>query len=112
MFSTSPLDWGLLLLYFVFLAAVWLAPPARRSSALDYLVAGRRVTLPAFVATLVLLPPAEWTFFSHALIWHGRRVCKALRPQCPACGLRKDCPWPSRMVDGKLLASAAAALVR
>ena len=58
---------------------------------------------------MVLLPPAEWTFFSHALIWHGRRVCKALRPQCPACGLRKDCPWPSRMVEGKLLASAAAA---
>ena len=53
MFSSSPLDWGLILLYFGFLAAVWLSPPARRSSALDYLVAGRRVTLPAFVATLV-----------------------------------------------------------
>jgi len=43
-----------------------------------------------------LFPPAEWTFSSHALIWHGRQVCKALRPQCPACGLRKDCPWPDR----------------
>ena len=45
-----------------------------------------------------LLPPAEWTFFSHALIWHGRRICKALRPQCPACALRKDCPWPTARV--------------
>jgi SSS family solute:Na+ symporter len=53
MFSTSPLDWGLILLYLGFLAAVWLRPPARRSEALEYLVAGRRVTLPAFVATLV-----------------------------------------------------------
>jgi endonuclease-3 len=43
-----------------------------------------------------LLPPPEWTFFSHALIWHGRRICKALRPQCPACGLRPHCPWPDR----------------
>ncbi|HEX5043466.1 MAG TPA: endonuclease III [Candidatus Polarisedimenticolaceae bacterium] len=43
-----------------------------------------------------LLPPPEWTFFSHALIWHGRRICKALRPRCPACGLRPQCPWPDR----------------
>ena len=53
MFSTSPLDWGLVLLYFGFLAAVWLKRLGRGSTALEYLVAGRRVTLPAFVATLV-----------------------------------------------------------
>jgi len=53
MFSSSPLDWGLVLLYFGFLAAVWLRLLGRHSSALEYLVAGRRVTLPAFVATLV-----------------------------------------------------------
>jgi Na+/proline symporter len=53
MFSTSPLDWGLVLLYFGFLAAVWLRLLGKRSTAVEYLVAGRRVTLPAFVATLV-----------------------------------------------------------
>ena len=53
MFSTSPLDWGLVLLYFGFLAAVWLRRLGRSSTAVEYLVAGRRVTLPAFVATLV-----------------------------------------------------------
>jgi len=53
MFSTSPLDWGLVLLYFGFLAAVWAGALRRRVGALDYLVAGRRVTLPALVATLV-----------------------------------------------------------
>ncbi len=53
MFSTSPLDWGLVVLYFGFLAAVWLGRLGRTPAAVDYLVAGRRVTLPAFVATLV-----------------------------------------------------------
>ena len=53
MFSRSPLDWGLLLLYLLFLAVVWLRRLGRRSSAVEYLLAGRRVTLPALVATLV-----------------------------------------------------------
>ena len=53
MFSHSPLDWGLVLLYLAFLGAVWLRRLGRGSSAVEYLVAGRRVTLPAFVATLV-----------------------------------------------------------
>jgi SSS family solute:Na+ symporter len=53
MFSTSPLDWGLILLYFGFLAAVWAGALGRHAEALEYLVAGRRVTLPALVATLV-----------------------------------------------------------
>lgn len=41
-----------------------------------------------------LLPEAEWSFTSHALIWHGRRVCRARKPDCPGCGLLKVCPWP------------------
>jgi solute:Na+ symporter, SSS family len=53
MFSSNALDWALIVLYFGFLAAVWLRLLGRRASPDDYLVAGRRVTLPAFVATLV-----------------------------------------------------------
>lgn len=53
MFSRSPLDWGILLAYFAFLIAVWLRRTGRSEGAVDYLVAGRRVTLPALVATLV-----------------------------------------------------------
>ncbi|MEO5618291.1 MAG: sodium:solute symporter family protein [Candidatus Eisenbacteria bacterium] len=55
MFSTSPLDWGLIALYFGFLAAVWLRRPVGQTGggAVEYLLAGRRITLPAFVATLV-----------------------------------------------------------
>ena len=50
---------------------------------------------------MALLPESEWTYTSHALIWHGRRVCKALRPDCPSCGLRPDCPWPARAARAK-----------
>lgn len=39
-----------------------------------------------------LLPPAEWINFSHRVIHHGRRVCKARKPLCEACGLAPWCP--------------------
>jgi endonuclease-3 len=38
------------------------------------------------------LPSAEWIDFSHRLIWHGRRVCKARRPLCGSCVLEEICP--------------------
>jgi len=39
-----------------------------------------------------ILPRKEWTHFSHQLIWHGRGVCKAIRPRCPDCSLAPLCP--------------------
>ena len=39
-----------------------------------------------------LLPKEEWVFASHALIWHGRRVCTARKPGCARCSLRDLCP--------------------
>lgn len=39
-----------------------------------------------------LFPRKDWTFSSHSLIWHGRRVCKARKPACEICGLAADCP--------------------
>lgn len=53
MFSRNALDWALVIVYFAFLAAVWLRLLGRRSGMAEYLVAGRAVTLPALVATLV-----------------------------------------------------------
>ena len=47
MFSTNALDWALIIAYFAFLAGVWLKRVGKSSPALEYLVAGRRVTLPA-----------------------------------------------------------------
>jgi len=39
-----------------------------------------------------LLPPKEWTGFSHRLIIHGRRVCWARKRACKRCGLSDLCP--------------------
>ncbi len=39
-----------------------------------------------------ILPKDEWIEFSHRLIWHGRRVCKARKPLCESCVLEKICP--------------------
>ena len=41
---------------------------------------------------MACVPKKDWIFFSHAMILHGRRVCKALRPACDACSLRPNCP--------------------
>ena len=39
-----------------------------------------------------LIPSANWTQFSHLLIWHGRRRCGARKPDCAHCELRALCP--------------------
>ncbi|HEX3925731.1 MAG TPA: endonuclease III [Streptosporangiaceae bacterium] len=39
-----------------------------------------------------LFPRKDWTFLSHCMIWHGRRVCFARRPACGACALASLCP--------------------
>jgi endonuclease III len=39
-----------------------------------------------------LFPRSEWIFLHHALILHGRRVCNARAPNCPACELLEVCP--------------------
>lgn len=39
-----------------------------------------------------LIPKKHWVMFSHWLITHGRRVCKARKPQCENCFLLELCP--------------------
>jgi endonuclease-3 len=39
-----------------------------------------------------LVPRRDWARFPHLLIWHGRRVCDARRPDCAACVLADLCP--------------------
>jgi endonuclease-3 len=41
---------------------------------------------------MALLPGEQWIDFSHRMIWHGRRVCIARRPQCDRCVLADLCP--------------------
>jgi endonuclease-3 len=38
------------------------------------------------------LPQDKWTLVGHQLIWHGRRVCDARKPNCGACSLQPYCP--------------------
>ncbi len=39
-----------------------------------------------------LLPKSQWIPFANRIIWHGRRVCHALRPACGDCTLAPHCP--------------------
>jgi endonuclease III len=39
-----------------------------------------------------VVPQGDWTVFSHLLILHGRRTCKARKPDCPNCVLNDICP--------------------
>ncbi|HWQ62442.1 MAG TPA: endonuclease III [Negativicutes bacterium] len=38
------------------------------------------------------VPRRDWGDAHHWLIWHGRRICKARRPDCAACPLNELCP--------------------
>src|SRR4051812_3996555 len=38
------------------------------------------------------LPRDKWTKLGHQLIWHGRRVCFARKPNCGECALAPHCP--------------------
>ena len=39
-----------------------------------------------------LLPQVEWENFSISLIYHGREICKARKPNCGDCQLSALCP--------------------
>jgi len=39
-----------------------------------------------------LVPREDWGRFPHLLIWHGRRVCIARRPECERCVVNDLCP--------------------
>jgi endonuclease-3 len=41
---------------------------------------------------MALIPPKEWTNFSHRLIAHGRAICIARKPKCAQCALNDLCP--------------------
>ncbi|MCL4178916.1 MAG: endonuclease III [Verrucomicrobia bacterium] len=61
---------------------------------------------------LALVPKADWTLFSHLLIWHGRRRCAARGPDCPDCELRGLCPSADRTGVKRRIASGRPAAHR
>ncbi len=41
---------------------------------------------------LAIVPPDKWGKISYQLIDHGRKICKARKPNCKGCFLNKLCP--------------------
>ena len=39
-----------------------------------------------------IVPKRNWTLFSHLLIFHGRNICKARKPDCQNCLISEYCP--------------------
>jgi endonuclease-3 len=39
-----------------------------------------------------LIPREDWDLTSHLLIFHGRRICFAAKPNCEGCGVNDLCP--------------------
>lgn len=39
-----------------------------------------------------IIPREEWTLFSHMLVDHGRKYCKARKPDCANCPIAELCP--------------------
>lgn len=48
-----------------------------------------------------IVPKRHWVMFSHWLIFHGRKVCKARNPDCGGCVLADLCPSYSVFMAGK-----------
>lgn len=46
-----------------------------------------------------VIPRSKWGNAHHWLIWHGRRICKARKPDCHQCPLASLCPSVSISAD-------------
>ncbi len=47
----------------------------------------------------VLIAPEKSAMFCHRLVWHGRAVCKARKPECAHCCLAPYCASAPHVVD-------------
>ena len=41
---------------------------------------------------MAVVPREHWGMFSHWILFHGRAVCKARKPDCPNCPIARLCP--------------------
>ena len=41
---------------------------------------------------MALVPQKDWVDFAHLMIYHGRAICKARKPECASCTLEDLCP--------------------
>ncbi len=40
-----------------------------------------------------IVPEENWNKFCHQLVYHGRAVCKARKPECAKCGILEYCDY-------------------
>ncbi len=45
-----------------------------------------------------VVPPGEWTLWSHLLIHHGRAICQARKPRCTQCAIFEECPSGAKLL--------------
>jgi endonuclease III len=45
-----------------------------------------------------IVPKENWTLWSHLMIYHGRAVCQARKPECGKCQIFKSCPSGPRIL--------------
>lgn len=43
-----------------------------------------------------IVPKNEWSRFCHQLVYHGRAVCKARKPNCNECGINAYCEYKGK----------------
>jgi endonuclease-3 len=41
---------------------------------------------------MAIIPKRDWVMFSHRMIFHGRQICFARKPDCESCPLADVCP--------------------
>src|SRR2546426_10805178 len=46
-----------------------------------------------------VIPRDKWIQFSHQLIWHGRRVCRARKPKCIECNMESLCYAKDKTIE-------------
>ena len=54
-----------------------------------------------------LIPKRHWLDISHLLIFHGRAICTARKPDCNHCPLARLCPSAATTAQGPLPAPSA-----
>ncbi|MFB3890790.1 MAG: endonuclease III [Phycisphaerae bacterium] len=48
---------------------------------------------------MAIVPREDWTLFGHLMIYHGRAICTARKPNCAGCPLNKLCPSAFKIAD-------------
>lgn len=44
-------------------------------------------------ALMDVIPKDRWSHSHHVIIFHGRRMCKARKPECTICPIKSDCNY-------------------